>query len=70
MPPLYPNPDEVAEAFTVPLTFFADPANAQKETRTFNGMTREVWRYDFDGRVIWGATGTIIHNMMAVLDGP
>jgi 8-oxo-dGTP pyrophosphatase MutT (NUDIX family) len=69
MPPMYPNPAEVAEAFTVPLTFFATPENAHKESRTFNGMTREVWSYVYDGRVIWGATGTIIRRMMAVLNG-
>lgn len=69
MPPMRPNPGEVAEAFTVPLDFFADPANAHKESRTFDGRTREVWTYVYDGRIIWGATGTIIHRMMAVLNG-
>lgn len=70
MPPMHPNPGEVAEAFAVPLTFFADPRNARRESRTFNGVTREVWTYVYAGRIIWGATGTIIHRMMAVLNGP
>jgi 8-oxo-dGTP pyrophosphatase MutT (NUDIX family) len=69
MPPLDPNPGEVAEAFTVPLVFFADPRNAQKEYRTVGSTTREVWTYVYDGRIIWGATGTIIHRMMTVLNG-
>ena len=69
MPPICPNPDEVAETFTVPLEFFADAANAHKEIRTFDGRSREVWTYVYDGRIIWGATGTIIHRMMAVLNG-
>jgi 8-oxo-dGTP pyrophosphatase MutT (NUDIX family) len=69
MPALHPNPGEVAEAFTVPVTFFADPGNAQMEYRTVGSTTREVWTYVYGGRVIWGATGTIIHRMMAVLNG-
>ena len=41
----------------------------KERARTFHGTTREVWTYVYDGRIIWGATGTIIHRMMAVLDG-
>ncbi len=67
LPALRLSQAEVAEAFTVPLSFFADPANAERELRVFRGVTREVWTYRYEGRVIWGATGTIIHRFMDTL---
>jgi 8-oxo-dGTP pyrophosphatase MutT (NUDIX family) len=70
LPPLRLSPGEVAEAFTVPLEFFADPANAEKEQRSFRGAVREVWTYRYGGHVIWGATGTIIHRFMDILAAP
>lgn len=70
LPPLLLSPGEVAEAFTVPLAFFADPANAEMERRSFRGEAREVWTYRYGGHVIWGATGTIIHRFMDILAAP
>lgn len=67
LPPLRLSPGEVAEAFTVPLAFFADPANAVVEQRIFRGVSRQVWSYRFGEHTIWGATGTIIHRFMDVL---
>lgn len=67
VPPLRLSQAEVAEAFTVPLSFFADPDNAERELRVFRGVTREVWTYRYAGRIIWGATGTIIHRFMDTL---
>jgi 8-oxo-dGTP pyrophosphatase MutT (NUDIX family) len=69
LPPLHLSPGEVAEAFTVPLAFLADPANAVVERRAFRGVSREVWSYRFGDRVIWGATGTVIHRFMETLRG-
>ena len=69
LPPLRLSPGEVAEAFTVPLAFFADPANAMAEQRVFHGVPRKIWSYNFDDRVIWGATGTIIHRFMDTVLG-
>jgi 8-oxo-dGTP pyrophosphatase MutT (NUDIX family) len=68
-PPLHLSAAEVAEAFTVPLAFFADPANAVVEQRVFRGEPREIWSYNFEDRVIWGATGTIIHRFVDTLLG-
>jgi 8-oxo-dGTP pyrophosphatase MutT (NUDIX family) len=70
LPPLRLSPGEVAEAFTVPLAFFADTSNAEMEQRNVRGAVREVWTYRYGGHVIWGATGTIIHRFMAILTAP
>lgn len=67
LPPLAPNPAEVAEAFTVPWEVFLDPANARMEIREFRGGRREIWFYDTGGHVVWGATAMIIHAVLARL---
>lgn len=70
LPALRLSPGEVAEAFTVPLAFFADPAHATMEIRTVRGAPREIWTYQYGTYVIWGATGTIMHRFMAILGAP
>jgi len=56
LPPLRPNAAEVAEVFTVPLSFFA---GGRSEMWMVNGAEREVWFYDHGGTVIWGATAAM-----------
>ncbi len=70
LPDLRLSPGEVAEAFTVPLAFFADPGHAEMEHRTVRGEVREIWTYRYGPYVIWGATGTIIHRFMDILGAP
>jgi 8-oxo-dGTP pyrophosphatase MutT (NUDIX family) len=67
MPTAVPNPAEVAEVFLVPLSFFSDPNNCQRKSRLTDYGLRETWHYEFDGRVIWGATAAIIRDLTAVL---
>lgn len=64
MPGLDPNPTEVAEAFLVPLSFLLNDNNCTRETRRTEFGPRQTWRYDYDGRVIWGATAAIIRNLI------
>lgn len=64
VPPLVPSTLEVAEVFRVPLQFFADPGHARMEQRMVDGSVREVWFYNFDDKVIWGATALIIRMLL------
>ncbi|HUI10057.1 MAG TPA: CoA pyrophosphatase [Bacteroidota bacterium] len=64
LPPLMPNPSEVAEAFTVPLDFFCEPRNGRSEIRELHGTKREVWFYEHRGRTIWGATAMIVRTLV------
>ncbi|MGZ5921658.1 MAG: CoA pyrophosphatase [Rhizomicrobium sp.] len=66
---LMPNPDEVAEAFTAPLTFFLDPANRRLETRVWGGRERSFYVFSPEGRTIWGATAAILVDFAARLTG-
>jgi 8-oxo-dGTP pyrophosphatase MutT (NUDIX family) len=67
-PHLRPNPAEVAEVFTVPLDFFADPASAEREFKRVNGRQRELWKYQYGEHLIWGATAMIIRSLLRELE--
>ncbi len=67
LPLLTPNPQEVAEAFTVPLAFFCNPANGRSELREYRGGRREVWFYDHGEHIIWGATAMIVRSLLLSL---
>jgi len=58
---------EVAEAFEVPLTFFLDPANHQRNTLQYQGRTRHYYAMPYEQRYIWGATAGMLMNLYAFL---
>ncbi len=64
LPPLSPNPDEVAEVFCVPLEFFAAPNAGRSEQREAKGKRYDIWYYDFGGHLIWGATAMIARSLL------
>lgn len=58
-----PNPAEVAETFWVSLhALLAAPHVVRSMSR--DGQTRPVHFYTADERVIWGVTGTIVHELL------
>jgi len=59
---------EVAEAFTAPLSFFADQANMTTRQRTIEGISRDVFYYFYGEFTIWGITALIIRNFIGVLE--
>lgn len=67
-PPAFaPDPREVAEVFMVPFEHLSDPAN--QVTHRVEHQSREVVTpgYRWHGDVIWGATATILQNLIEVL---
>lgn len=60
---VYPNPDEVADIFEVPLSFLMNPANHRRESRLFNGEERFYYAMPYHERFIWGATAGIIRGL-------
>jgi 8-oxo-dGTP pyrophosphatase MutT (NUDIX family) len=68
LPPMAPNPAEVAETFTVPWEVFLDPANGRTEVREFMGERRTIWFYDTGRHIVWGATASIIHALLSRLN--
>ena len=60
---LTPDPNEVAEAFEVPLEFILDPANHQKRSRPWEGRTRHFYAMPYGRHFIWGATAGMLRNL-------
>jgi 8-oxo-dGTP pyrophosphatase MutT (NUDIX family) len=61
---LYPAPDEVAEVFEVPLSFFLDAANLRRYTMELRGHRRARVEFVHGGHRIWGATAAMLFNLL------
>ncbi len=57
------NPREVVETFEVPLEFLMTPANHQRKSRDWKGITREYYAMPYGDRYIWGITAGILKNL-------
>ena len=57
------SPDEVAEAFEVPLDFLMNPDNHQRHSAVWRGKRREYYAMPYNGQYIWGATAGMLKNM-------
>ena len=57
------NPDEVDDAFEVPLAFLMNPANHNRESRVWNEQERFFYTMPFHERYIWGVTAGIIRSV-------
>jgi 8-oxo-dGTP pyrophosphatase MutT (NUDIX family) len=64
------NPWEVTETFEVPLAFLMTPANHQRKSRDWRGITREFYVIPFENRYIWGITAGIVRNLYERVYGP
>ena len=64
---LTPDPHEVAEIFEVPLAFLLDERNRQRRTREFQGQTVGYYVFEYQDRVIWGATAGMLVNLHRML---
>lgn len=56
------DPNEVAEAFRVPLDFILDPGNHQKRSRPWQGGQRHFYAMPYERHFIWGATAAMLRN--------
>ncbi len=64
---LTPDPHEVAEIFEVPLAFLMDQRNCQRRTRELLGQTVGYYVFEYQDRVIWGATAGMLVNLNRML---
>ena len=64
---LAPDPNEVAGIFEVPLAFLTDERNRQRRTREFQGQTVGYYVFEYQSRVIWGATAGMLVNLNRML---
>ena len=61
--PLTPHDHEVADWVEAPLDFLLDPANQQRRSALFKGVTRHYYEIIWNDRRIWGATAAMIVNL-------
>lgn len=66
-PALSANPDEIAEIFTAPLSFFSTPKNLTWDYVIYRGKPRYVAYYQYREYRVWGMTAMVIVNLMNVL---
>lgn len=59
---------EVAEVFEVPLAVLRDPIRRQRLTHDAFGAEISYWAYEYDGRLIWGATAAMLVDLCERLD--
>jgi 8-oxo-dGTP pyrophosphatase MutT (NUDIX family) len=60
---------EVADAFEVPLDYLFDPANQQMRSREFNGRRRHYYVFEYQDRLVWGATAGMLMNLYRRVTG-
>jgi 8-oxo-dGTP pyrophosphatase MutT (NUDIX family) len=68
-PELLANPDEVEAILHVSLETLLDPAIFRAERWPFPGLDRPVYFFDIPGDTIWGATGAMLVNLLALVTG-
>lgn len=56
------NPDEVDDAFEVPLEVLLDPARYELREREWRGRQRRYWAIPVGERTIWGVTAGILRS--------
>jgi 8-oxo-dGTP pyrophosphatase MutT (NUDIX family) len=61
------DPNEVEDAFEVPLSWILAPENRQVHGAEYQGVTRHFYVYPFGERRIWGATAGMLANLVEVL---
>jgi 8-oxo-dGTP pyrophosphatase MutT (NUDIX family) len=61
------NPQEVDDAFEVPLAFVMGPENHERHSREWRGMMRSYYAMPFGERYIWGVTAGILRNLYETL---
>ncbi|HIF72793.1 MAG TPA: CoA pyrophosphatase [Dehalococcoidia bacterium] len=62
-----PQESEVAEVVSVPVRIFVDAASKRTITLIRNGQTRKITAYAYEDRIIWGASGRIISDVIDVV---
>ena len=62
-----PNPNEIADIFDVPVLALMDKANFKEEYTISEGEPSSEYSYEYDGRVIWGATAKIVKQFLDVV---
>ena len=61
------NPGEIAEILDVPISALMDKSRFKQEYMNEGDETIKTYTYEYNGRVIWGATADIIKQLLDTL---
>lgn len=61
---LRPSPDEIAEAFWVPMSVLAHSETYKQESMEILGARHPIHVYQIDEHRVWGVTAAIIKNLL------
>jgi 8-oxo-dGTP pyrophosphatase MutT (NUDIX family) len=64
-----PDPHEVADVFEVPLDYILAPDHLRRIQFDWHGRTRVTHEIIWNGRRVWGATASILKNLLERLAG-
>jgi len=70
IPPLTPQPGEVARILEVSLARLQEPTVVRVERREFKGNFYDVPYFAVDGEKVWGATAMILAELLELLGTP
>lgn len=59
-----PNPDEIEEIFSVPISAFLNPSMVEDRAVAIDGQQRLMRVYHLGGRQVWGLTARIVQNLL------
>ncbi len=60
------NPYEIDDVFSVPVSVLLRKANGKQEQYTFGNQFFVNYSYEYEGRVIWGATARILQQLLEI----
>jgi 8-oxo-dGTP pyrophosphatase MutT (NUDIX family) len=58
--------DEIDEIFSIPVSVLLEKADRGEECYTFDNEVFVGYLYEYEGKVIWGATARIVHQFLEV----
>lgn len=61
------NPDEIEVLIEVPLAALMEASRWRQEQRWFQGTWHQVHYFDYQPHMIWGITGQILYDFVALL---
>ena len=68
-PHLSPSPAEVEAVLHVPLAELLDPAHFREELWDIFGTDRSIWFFELVGDTVWGATATMLRQLLGFVTG-
>lgn len=60
------DPEEVKTAFEMPLSYLLAPDVVRRESQIWEGKKYSYYVIDFEGHKIWGATASILVNLLEI----